>query len=334
MNNQIFWSEEEITKLINKYEISSRDELSKIFPNRNYRSITMKANKLGLKKSQAVRSAHIAKRNKMVGRDLTFEKLQEIALRYKTRGEFQHKDNSAYVVARTHKWLDKICSHMFAQKYSTPQIILNLIIKKLLNTPTLYNDRKIIKPLELDIFVPEFNIAFEYDGKHWHKNKTNDRKIKLCESNNIKLFVIKENNRNYEADIKTQLIDMKDQIGEFCNKKIFEQDILEIIIDYEKVIIDKRDITEICNKYESFTLFKKENNSLYEKLIKLKLLNHFTSNMKRDRQIWTIDKAKLLLVQYEYIHILVKENWGLYQWCRRNYPDLLIPLKSLKNKLS
>jgi uncharacterized damage-inducible protein DinB len=42
----------------------------------------------------------------------TFEKLQEEALKYKTRGEFRKNNASAYKAARKKKILDKICSHM------------------------------------------------------------------------------------------------------------------------------------------------------------------------------------------------------------------------------
>jgi hypothetical protein len=42
----------------------------------------------------------------------TFEKLQEEALKYKTRGEFQKNSLSAYGTALKRKILNKICSHM------------------------------------------------------------------------------------------------------------------------------------------------------------------------------------------------------------------------------
>jgi hypothetical protein len=42
----------------------------------------------------------------------TFEKLQEEALKYATRGEFQEKNSSPYVLAQRQGILDRICSHM------------------------------------------------------------------------------------------------------------------------------------------------------------------------------------------------------------------------------
>ncbi len=58
----------------------------------------------------------------------TKEKLQEEALKYKTRTEFQKKANGAYCAAYKNKWLDEICTHMVngrtlvARKWSKEKI--------------------------------------------------------------------------------------------------------------------------------------------------------------------------------------------------------------------
>ena len=33
------------------------------------------------------------------------------------------------------------------------------------------NDRIVLNPYELDIYIPELKLAFEYDGEYWHNNK-------------------------------------------------------------------------------------------------------------------------------------------------------------------
>lgn len=53
------------------------------------------------------------------------------------------------------------------------------------------NDRRVIKPKELDIYIPEFNLAIEVDGLYFHQNK--DRyyhinKTKECEKLGIHLI--------------------------------------------------------------------------------------------------------------------------------------------------
>jgi len=48
---------------------------------------------------------------------------------------------------------------------------------------------------ELDVFIPEINFAFEYDGAAWHKKNNferEERKFQLCKKDNIKLIRIKE----------------------------------------------------------------------------------------------------------------------------------------------
>ena len=60
------------------------------------------------------------------------------------------------------------------------------------------NNKSIIKPYELDIFIPSHNVAFEYNGTYWHswpnqKNKNYHLdKTKKCEEINIRLFHIFE----------------------------------------------------------------------------------------------------------------------------------------------
>lgn len=65
-----------------------------------------------------------------------------------------------------------------------------------------YNDRLKIHPLELDIFIPEKNIAIEYHGLYWHsfdKQETTEErnrhchKLDKCIDNDIKLIQIFEN---------------------------------------------------------------------------------------------------------------------------------------------
>ena len=46
----------------------------------------------------------------------TYEKVEEEAKKYNTRGEFQKRSQSAYVVAYNNKWLDNITNHMIEVK--------------------------------------------------------------------------------------------------------------------------------------------------------------------------------------------------------------------------
>lgn len=66
-----------------------------------------------------------------------------------------------------------------------------------LNVDFLKNDRNIIAPKELDIFIPSKNIAIEYCGLHWHHEEIKPRyhikeKHDLCKEKDIQLITIFE----------------------------------------------------------------------------------------------------------------------------------------------
>ena len=57
------------------------------------------------------------------------------------------------------------------------------------------NDRKLINPLELDIVLPDYNLAIEYDGVYWHSDEYKDQNYHLnktleCNNKGIQLFHI------------------------------------------------------------------------------------------------------------------------------------------------
>ena len=67
-----------------------------------------------------------------------------------------------------------------------------------INCEKILNCRTIIYPLELDAFIPKFNLALEYDGLYWHSIKFKDKNYHLqktlkCEKAGIRLFHIFEN---------------------------------------------------------------------------------------------------------------------------------------------
>jgi hypothetical protein len=106
----------------------------------------------------------------------TFEKLQEEALKYKTRGEFQ-KYSSAYSTACGKKLLDSVCAHMGKSgNVSLPEENLFDIIKnsypktqKLrIRKKNLIVNKPHIQGFDLDIYIPELRKAIEFDGGYWH----------------------------------------------------------------------------------------------------------------------------------------------------------------------
>lgn len=324
------WSKQEVNYLIRNYKNTNNSDLCLIL-NRTERSITKKSGSLGLKKTKEQISKNISRRNKITGRDLTPEFLKNIALKYKTRGEFQLADPSAYKTCLDLKIIDDACFHMLKQNYSIPQLLLFEIIKTLIpNTLIEYNNRKAIKPYELDIYIPEYKLAIEYNGKYWHRYNLKDGlKADLCLKSDITLLYINENTRNYVLDIKNQLIDNLELINNVCRTRITDS-YVENIDDfklYELIkanIINIKDIESIILKYANFSNFKKNEPKIYSLLAKNKLLNKYTAHLERDKTSWNIEKVRKCISKYTHYSDFVKNEYGCYIYVKKNKLDFLL----------
>lgn len=53
------------------------------------------------------------------------------------------------------------------------------------------NDRKIIAPMELDVFIPRLMTGIEFNGEYWHQDEAREtRKMALCKENSVDLIVV------------------------------------------------------------------------------------------------------------------------------------------------
>ena len=254
------------------------------------------------------------------GRRHTEESLREIAKQFKTRLEFQEKDHSAYSIARQKgkAFLDSICEHMVKGSYSTPQLICKHIMEKLLGMKCLYNTRAIITPYELDIYFPEFKLAIEYNGRKWHlKDITIERdniKKEICDKNDITLIIIEENNRNYEIDVKNQLINNLEIINNITNNCFTELDVNNIdCLNVFEDILKTKNIDEIKRKIaecSSVKEFREKHNKEYGFLRrnkKLDLLKDIRLSVEHsEEELLKICKEitdySYFLKNYSYIH--------------------------------
>jgi hypothetical protein len=100
-----------------------------------------------------------------------------------------------------------------------------------------FNSKKIISPYELDIYLPELKLAFEFNGVYWHNelNKSKDYhliKHNLCKDKNIELIQIWQDSWIYKNDIVKSIILNKLNIK---NKKIFARKCdIRIVNDNDK----------------------------------------------------------------------------------------------------
>ena len=110
-------------------------------------------------------------------------------------------------------------AHLY-EKQGCPKCI-NIILKpeieladfiKSLNYKILTSKRNIIKPYELDIYIPILNKAIEFNGTYWHYSKKHfipgkhSNKSNLCREKGIKLLHIREDLWNRDKEKMKQII--------------------------------------------------------------------------------------------------------------------------------
>lgn len=325
------WSKEQLDILINLYPNHKNDEIAKIL-NITKISVQSKAKRLKLFKDKKFKTDI----NKSRTRDLSYQNLVEIAKKYKTKYDFRTQDNSAYSAACKMN-INNFCSHMIIQNISRPELILKYIINKIFNYKILFNNKKIIKPYELDIYIPEFKLAFEYDGFYWHSNNDiDDIKNNLCIEKNIRLIRIIESNKNNNTqdhinNIKTQLKNNLTEINTYCNVNIEPQKIENI--SNKKIekyindnILDYNQIKQITQKYNDYTQFKIFEKKVYRKLVRLNLVNEFTSHMNKRFIYWTIDMCKDEINKYKSFRDFYKNSRKCYHFIRNHNLEYLLEL--------
>lgn len=139
-------------------------------------------------------------------------------------------------LSRLYKNIDTcINCNPLEKTYSIGEKELVQFIKTIYFNRIIENDRIILNGKELDVYLPDINLAFEYDGTYYHAdsrfykdidfikkrnmyaidiwNKDNE-KIELCKNKGIKLIRVKEYDW-YCDDIKT-----KNLIKEYINEQI------------------------------------------------------------------------------------------------------------------
>ncbi len=94
--------------------------------------------------------------------------------------------------------IEKFVKKYNISSHSSIEDIIYADISSIYFGPIYLNTRKIIHPYELDIYLPELNLAIEYNGTYWHsqeKGKSIDYhliKSLLCREKNIRLIHIYE----------------------------------------------------------------------------------------------------------------------------------------------
>lgn len=152
---------------------------------------------------------------------------------------------------RNHNWKAMVssivrgcpsCSHIV----SNQEIELNNFIVNELNVSTIQNTKSVIAPYELDTYIPEKNIAIEFNGLYWHseaqkKDKNyHYNKYVMCKEKGIQLIQIWEDDWLRSPDLIKKMVSHK--LGRSDDNKTYAR----------KTIVDKV-------KKESAMKFSSEN---------------------------------------------------------------------------
>ena len=287
------WKKEEIDYIISNINQLTNFEISKNL-NRSINSIVSICNRINLKREKKYSKEYIEKE----------------CLKYITKSELRISDPNLYYWLYKNNKMQDVSKHMLNISYSTPQLILKFIIENITNINFNYNDRKAIKPYELDIFFPKSKLGIEYNGSYYH-NGDNNFKENICRKNGIQLIIIDEKNlmkRNfvsYVDNIKSQILKNLYTINSNLKTLITNSDIINLKISKNEIfkgLFDIQKIKEICNKYKDYTIFIKDQKNIYNKLYYLGLLDDYTSHMRIKKDI-ELKEMKYLIERKNYYNI-------------------------------
>lgn len=109
-------------------------------------------------------------------------------------------------------------------------------IKSICKYSVIENARNVIKPLELDVYIPDLKIAFEFDGDYWHNDKNKSKhyhinKTKKCLEKGIMLFHIFESEWEHNKDNIKSII--KNKID---RTRKFNDDVIEIDLTKHSIL--------------------------------------------------------------------------------------------------
>jgi len=144
-----------------------------------------------------------------------------------------------YVRLKSKTTLCTICNPI-SKNISGLEIGLQNFIKENYNYPIELNNRKILKPYELDIFLPDLKLAFEFNGLYWYNelNKINSYhllKTESCEEKGIHLIHIYEDDWLYKQEIvKSRILNL---LGKTKNKIYARKCIIKEVTD-NKIVRD------------------------------------------------------------------------------------------------
>lgn len=98
----------------------------------------------------------------------------------------------------------KVCPECYISRSRAEQDLGDYI--ESLGFEIVRNDRTVVGPKELDIYVPSLKVGIEFDGTYWHSAKFQDKKTSIekvnrCEALGIRLITVQEGYWNQKSNL-------------------------------------------------------------------------------------------------------------------------------------
>lgn len=325
-----FWSVYEIDVVIKNYpNFRYISEFNHLIPNRTARGIQDRARLLKLRKIYSIQlqinkeksQLQIVRNKTVLGRDMNYEFAKTEVLTYKSKQELYKLDNSLYQFIHKNKLWDELCEHMIiGMNFNYPQTFLYYCIKQLYpNFQIIMNDRTAIYPKEIDVYIPELKIGFEYDGIIYHssdKDKLLDNlKDEICISKGIKLYRIPEISKTYPEKF---IIDNLQKIG-YSTECINVHKTVKITFSKQYT---KDDVISIVSRYKEIQKFKKDYPSLYSFLLRKNLMEEYANHLMKPKEI-SKDDILRFMSKCKYKNEILTDDYGklIYSKFKRTYKN-------------
>lgn len=300
-HKQTEWNESDEKFILDNYQILSNAEIA-IKLNKTRKSVIRKLGRMEIKRTKAETDFLRAKKCKENGRDVSYDFVRNEALKYTTRSEFSYVDNYTYNKAREFGLLKDFKNLSIGGSISIPQLILKDILEHIMCTECSFNNRDIIKPLEIDCYFSKWRIGWEYNGKRFHTDEKDQIKKIICGESGITLFVIdekSENYRNYVENIKTQLIKQVDDIKKITGINIDSGKIVNYQPNLNFLYMLKSGDKKKC-KNRKLSDIKKNDLDLYKRIKKYNLVDCHVLGIINDTK-----KLKRFKTREEHIDYLI-----------------------------
>lgn len=323
-----FWTEQDVDELRRLWWAYTPQEVQALMPKYSIKAIGKKAYTLKMPRSEEttrrIRQAKqelLVKRNTTtLGRPRNYETARQVALLYKTRTEFWRKDASMYRYVINNGLWDELCAHMYVGNFNYSESFLFECIRDLFpGSAVVRNSRKIISPYELDVYVPEKKLAFEYDGCKWHSaadvQERDGRKSQKCNDMGIMLYRIKETRDQGcfpEDFIMQSLLSFgfpANQLDkEDCSVRAFNSGYSE------------DDIRKTISQYSSLKEFRKNEMPLYQRMGKRGVRNAYLAELSRCRAAYTPELIDAAIAVTPTAAEFRSRHRGMY-WAMKNNPE-------------